>query len=130
MRSNSNSVHQTVPVNVPYSILLKVIELFYDCQTIIPVNLVPDMRKALNFFQVDNVMDQCAGSMPPPINVPHSSARMSVNNPAPFNRRQTMVQMQPIDDSKRRRSNMVPLPVRPHATLFEQVILTLNMYVV
>lgn len=79
------------------------------------------MRKALHVLQVDNVMDN-VGSMPPPINVPYPGTRMSVNAAAPFNRRQTMVQMQPINDPKRRRSNIVTLPVpvlRPAP--FEQV---------
>lgn len=110
---------------MPYGILLKVIELFYDCQTIIPANSVSDMHKALHFLQVDSVMD--FGQMPPPMNAPNSGPRpMYTDAQAAFNRRQTMANMEPMIDLKRRRTNMVPIPaqIRPS---FEQVTLTPNI---
>lgn len=139
IRSNFNLVHQTVPVNVPYHILIKVIELFYDCRTTIPAHSVSDMNKALHILQVYNVMD-FVGQMAPPIIIPNSGVRpMPVNVEPQLNRRQTMA-YQPIMDPKRRCTNIVPTPqpmVRPlvapikvQPLTFEQVRLTPNMYVV
>lgn len=65
------------------------------------------MHKALHILQVDNVMD-FIGQMPPPI-VPNPGTRSMPITVQPFNRRQTMAYMQPINDLKRRRSNVVPI---------------------
>lgn len=99
------------------------------------------MIAALQSLQVDNVKD-FTGSMGPPIIAPYPGARptpVNVQATSQFSRRQTMSYIQPINELKRPRSNMVPTqppqmirsfvaPLKVQASTLEPVRLTPNIH--